>query len=111
MRYAGQPVEVGPDSSKTESLIIEPSGMSTTEIRVRLQELGAKGREYAERLREAAPVLEQGKGRPEDDKLLKSVPSPDALLGIHTQIRAAREQMHRATHQQERPDRSLQPLD
>ena len=59
-------------------------------------------------------MLEVGKvgnGRQADDQLFYTVPSPDALLAIHTQIHAARAQMRRAMPQQERPDTSLQPVD
>ena len=103
--------EVGPDADKMESLMIEPSGMINEGIyethRMRLQELRTEGLEYAERLREAAEVLEEGQGRPEDDQLLFSVPSPGALADAHQQIRATWGPMQRAMPQPKSPDTSV----
>ncbi len=107
--------KVGPDASTLHSVIMESPQMSNKDIyeahSERLNELRNKGRESAKTLRQAAQVLEQGNGRPEDDQLFYTVPTPDALLAIHTQIHAARAQMRRAMPQQERPDTSLQPVD
>ncbi|MDE0101240.1 MAG: hypothetical protein OXN89_02570 [Bryobacterales bacterium] len=91
---------VGPEAATMESVVMESPLMSNEDTyedhSERLNELRTRGREYADALRAVARVLAEGEGRPEDDQLLMSVPSCDALLYVHTQIRAARGQLRRA---------------
>lgn len=100
--------EVGPNASNMRPVMTKRTEMSDEDIYAThmesLRGLRAKGRGYAERLREAAQLLEEGSGRQEHDQFFYSVPSPETLLDVHQQIRATRGQMQRAMPQPKSPD-------